>query len=147
MTALTPINLRLAQILVLRFYQYPLNSELDLKLRPLAEFETSFRFDVDKKEKQVICFILVKSIIIQTKEMASEIEMSLVFDIEPFQDIIKVKGEEVEIPDQVVQNLYAVSISTLRGVLHEKHKGTILQNEIFPLIDPSVALKNRKIDN
>jgi len=46
-------------------------------------------------------------------------------------------NKKIEIPEPLMNNLVDISISTTRGILFEKTKGTVLQNSYLPLISES----------
>ena len=62
--------------------------------------------------------------------------ISKVFGYLIFNDVIKKgEGNNLDIPNGILINIASISASTIRGILFEKLKGTIVQNEIYPLID------------
>jgi len=135
-------EMRFADIVVSKFSLYDLKKEFNKNVFPLIEFHSNFSFMAMPEQEQVVCIVAIKLLMIETKEEFAEITIENTFNIKPFVDVIKSKKENVyDIPENVMQNLVAISISTARGVLSEKLKGTIAQKDIFPLIDPKLLTK------
>ena len=49
-----------------------------------------------------------------------------------------------DIPNGLLVNIATLSVSTVRGILFEKLKGTIVEKEVYPLIDITTMFKNLK---
>ena len=139
------LNLRFAEIKVTKYSQYDLEKDFKKDEKPFVEFQSSFNFKVLEKEERLSCLVTVAIIIIETKEEFAELKVENIFELKPFKDVIKSKSENsYDIPDAILHNLVSLSISTVRGILSEKLKGTIVQNEVYPLIDPTSLFKNKK---
>lgn len=139
------LNLRFAEIKVSKYSQYDLEKDFKKDEKPFVEFQSSFNFKILEKEERLSCLVTVVIIIIETKEEFAELKVENIFELKPFKDVIKSKSENsYDIPDAVLHNLVSLSISTVRGILSEKLKGTIVQNEVYPLIDPTSLFNNKK---
>ena len=139
------LNLRFAEIKVSKYSQYDLENDFKKDEKPFVEFQSSFNFKILEKEERLSCLVTVVIIIIETKEEFAELKVENIFELKPFKDVIKSKSENsYDIPDAVLHNLVSLSISTVRGILSEKLKGTIVQNEVYPLIDPTLLFNNKK---
>lgn len=66
------------------------------------------------------------------------------FEIQNFDDILRPEGQLIEIPDVLVGSLNSIAISTIRGMMFEAFKGTILHSAILPVVDIQQMLKTRK---
>lgn len=141
------LNLRFAEIKVSKYSQYDLEKDFKKDAKPLIEFQSNFQFKVLEKEERLSCLVTVLIIIIETKEVFAELKVENVFEIKPFKDVVKSKTEDsYDIPDAILYNLVSLSISTVRGILSEKLKGTIVQNEVYPLVDPISLFDSKKTD-
>ncbi len=138
------LNMRFAGIKVSKYSQYDLEQDFVKEHTPLVEFQTNIAFNVFEKEEKLGCLVTVKIIIIETKEIFAELKVENIFELKPFENIINSKTEgKYKIPDTILQSIASLSISTVRGILSEKLKGTIVQNEVYPLIDPSLFFKKK----
>ncbi|MFZ2283071.1 MAG: hypothetical protein WAV86_04285 [Lutibacter sp.] len=139
------LNLRFAGIKVSKYSQYDLEEEFKKDEKPLVEFQSNFQFKVLENEEKVACLVTVKIVMIETREEFAELQVENIFEIKPFKDLIISKADNgFNIPDAVLHNLVSLSISTVRGILSEKLKGTIAQNEIYPLINPATIFKKEQ---
>ena len=129
------IDLRFANINVIKFSQFDLRKPFKKDVFPLIEFITKIEFRVLELEKRLSCLITVEMKLIETEEDFAEMKLETQFDVNPFSAIIKVDSINFQIPNALMQTVASVSISTLRGVLYEKLKGTIAQNDIYPLMN------------
>lgn len=131
-------NMRYAGIKTSKFNQHDVNLSPDSLKNPLIEFQTNIQFRVFEKEQHIGCLVNVKMFILETNEEFAELQVENLFDIKPFEDVVLRKGKDkFEVSDTVMVNLASISVSTVRGILYEKLKGTIAQNEVYPLIDVS----------
>ncbi len=138
-------NLRFAEINVSKYSQFDLEKEFNKDEKPFIEFQSNFQFKVLEKEEKLVCIVSVELIIIETKEVFAELKVENIFNIMPFDDVVKSESDDsYNIPNPVLHNLFSLSISTFRGILSEKLKGTIAQNEVYPLINAAAILKNKE---
>lgn len=139
------LSLRFAEIKVSKYSQFELEKHFNKENKPLVEFQSNFQFRVIEEEEKIACLIAVKLIIIETREEFASLQVENIFEINPLKEIIKSKSENsYEIPDSILHNLASISVSTVRGILSEKLKGTFAQNEIYPLVDPVSLFKGNK---
>ena len=68
------------------------------------------------------------------------------FQITPFDTIIGKDNVGYKVPDTLILNLFNIVAGTIRGILYEKLKGTVLQNEVLPLIDVNKLIKSRQTE-
>jgi len=134
-------NLKYSEIKVNKFVQHDLEQEFDDKAVPLLDFTCAIGFKVFDEDEKFGCRIKIMANIIETGEEFCEISVENIFGIQPFEDVVTKKSEEeFDIPDALVLNVANSSISTTRGILHERLKGTIAQKVVFPLLDESTLL-------
>jgi len=140
------LNMRFTDIKVSKYSQYDLQIDFDNEKKPLVQFQSKFQFQVYEDKEKISCLIDVKILILETEEVFAELKVENIFEIKPFNEIIKPNSDKdgFNIPNAILINLVTISISTVRGILFEKLKGTIVQNEIYPLIDPLNVIKNEE---
>lgn len=110
---------------------------------------TDFNFNINSmlivdKENKLVGFDIHITITpkINENDIFAEIKTRNLFEVLNFDEIIKEKNDGLEIPDQIIETLNSISISTTRGILTAKTEGTILQNVFLPLVNPK-AFKKR----
>ena len=136
-------GLRYSGINVLKFSQYDV-SNFNINNDNLIEYQNNFEVKVfeDTEEIGIISTTLLK--IIEINENFCELKVLSKFKIVNFKEIIIKKSENsFDIPDALLLNFTTIVFGTIRGILHEKLKGTIIQNEVFPLIDIKDLWKNK----
>ncbi|WP_445711734.1 hypothetical protein [Flavobacterium sp.] len=129
------LNMRFKDIKVIKFSQFDLESEVNSLKEPLVEFQTNFQFRAIEKEDLLACLISVKLVLLATNEDFAELKVESFFEIKPFNEVIKKVENKYDIPDGILVNIASLSASTVRGILFEKLKGTIVEKEVYPLID------------
>ena len=136
-------NIRYANINVSKFSQFELKKEFNKDSKPSINFKTNFKFKVLLEKNLLICITSVNVSIIETGELYSELVVENEFEVKPLSKILKRDEDKYfNIPVEILRTILSFSTSTLRGILFEKSKGTIIQNEIYPLFDPSTILKD-----
>ena len=142
----THLNMRILGIKTIKFSQYDLIKDYDTSADPLAEFETNFNFKIDLKEEMINCLVDVKIKIIETNEYFAELVNEFTFKVKPLANFVKVLPDDKNVINvDLLHNLSNVSISTTRGILFEKLKGTSLQNDIYPLVNLSRLFARERI--
>lgn len=137
-------SLRFAEIKLIKYSQFDLEQEFDTNAQALIEFQSNFNFRILPEEQKIACIVDVKLLILETKEEFAEIKVENFFNIHPFNDlIIKNSENNYDIPKPILHNLVSLSISTVRGILSEKLKGTIVQKEVYPLINLDKLFKDK----
>lgn len=139
-------NLRILGIKIIKFAQFELLQEINLKNTPSLEYQTQFEFKVFEIEERIDSIITVKIKVVETEEYYAELIVETSFYVNPIKSIVKkVKNGGHEINNAVIYNISSVSLSTIRGILFEKLKGSAIQQEILPLTDLSkIFLEQRK---
>ncbi len=130
------LNLRYSKINVLRYSQYDINS-FDFTKEALIEYQSSFQIKIIQETSEIAILSTVKLVITETKELFAELKVENFFELKPFDIAVKLKDNktEFEIPNDLLTHLTSLVVGTIRGILHEKLKGTLLQKEVFPLIN------------
>ncbi|WP_319480983.1 hypothetical protein [uncultured Draconibacterium sp.] len=131
------ITIRILNIKVQKFNQSEITLDFNREKTPLVEFQTNFSFKYSIETEQIMCITNIKVIIIETKEMFAELDVHTEFAIKSLSDFITMVDGKEKIDNVLLFNVCSVSVSTIRGILFEKLKGSELQNEIYPLVDLS----------
>lgn len=114
----------------------------------LIETITKYNFNlviesrIDEKNKFV--FVIVK-IEIKNDDLSitlGSLSVSCIYEITNFEEVILPNSKGIlEIPQQLLEILNSISISTVRGVMFSTFKGTFLHNAILPITDPKQIQK------
>lgn len=130
-------KVRILDIKITQFSQFNITTNFDVSKSPLVEFQTSLNYKAIENEEKVVCFLNVKIKIIETNEYFAELKSEIIFNVTPISNVVRNVNDNQEIDTQLLHDITSLSISTIRGVLFEKLKGSIIQKEIYPLIDLS----------
>jgi hypothetical protein len=137
-------NLRMLDIKVIQFSQFDLIKEFDKIKFPLVEYQTDLNFRVIEVDDKITCLANVKIKILETNEFFAELKVETNFNVSPLNLLAKLVDGKYDVNSQLLHSLGSISLSTIRGILFEKLKGSIIQNEIYPLTDLSkVFLENK----
>jgi hypothetical protein len=119
-----------------------LNSSLTLPANPNTPIiNFNFNISIESRADAVnkLVFVIVH-IDIKNDDLSvflGTLSVSCIFEIVNFEDVIKVEDDgKVNIPQQLIETLNIISISTTRGVMFSTFKGTFLHNAVLPIIDP-----------
>jgi hypothetical protein len=100
-------------------------------------FNVSIESRADPAKKLVFVIVHIDIETDNLSVLLGNLSVSCIFEIINFEDIIKVEADgKVNIPQQLIETLNMISISTSRGVMFSTFKGTFLHNAVLPLIDP-----------
>lgn len=137
-------QMQLSKINVLKFAQYDVE-EFDVTKEDAIEFESEFNIKVLEESSEIVIEMVLKLKVVELEKYFGELKISTTFHIIPFETVIKTEKDGHQIPDSLVANLFNIVAGTARGILFEKLRGTILQNEVLPLIDVNemLGLKNK----
>ena len=103
----------------------------------------NFNFDLNieikfNTEKEVVFVAPSVSVRINNEpKQIGFLKIALMFEINSFNDYYNKETNEFILPKNIQDVFNSVSISTLRGVMFNCFKGTILHNAILPVIDPT----------
>ncbi|MEZ7506995.1 hypothetical protein [Flavobacterium sp. Arc2] len=131
-------NLKILEIKVIRYSQFELLESFDKSKFPLVEFQTSFDFKVIEEEDKINSIITIKIKVIETNEYFAELIVQTSFFVSPIKSIVtKAQNGNYDVKGVVLYNIATVSLSTIRGILFERLKGSDIQKEVYPLADLS----------
>ncbi len=123
-----------------------------LKTDTLEERQIGGKFDVNYRwnlEKELFAVKLDFSFV-YSKDKSQEEELlkltfQLEFHIEKMSDVFTVRApHDFDINETLEKTLVGLTISTGRGILFEKTKGTFFSKFVMPVIDPSDIILSKK---
>jgi len=151
MTDKQNINFSILSIKELEFnYRNPVEyiSDFSPEKNPLeAKINVNYRWNIEKNLFGVVIDLFY---VIKDKKKANKelLKLSFIteFFIENLKDIFTVRSNtDFDINERFESTLVGLAISTGRGILLEKTKGTIFNNFIFPIINPIDLILSKKL--
>jgi hypothetical protein len=110
--------------------------------------KVSFAFNLESKVNAAIrCIFIVVNINVNSEDnklLLAKMSVNFVFEIENFEEVIKEKDQKFDIPEQIIHLLNTISVSTLRGIMYERFRGTFLHNFLIPIIHGRSLLPQKK---
>jgi len=108
-------------------------------------YKSKIGLKVDKETEVIDVKFSLKVYLPKKKEEIINLEVLSSYLIKDIQDF-EISTEEVEIPEEIIENLVLTSISNSRGILAVKVNETGFKNIILPLIqmDELIPKKHRK---
>lgn len=94
--------------------------------------------------KNLLVLIKVIAIIIETEEILLEIQTGFQFEIDSINNKPLSQIKEIKLPEDLVTTFVSISISTIRGIIFERAKGTVLQNQLMPVVNPKNLIREFK---
>lgn len=118
-----------------------LNVSLQLPAAPNTAV-TAFNFNISIESKadapNKLVFVIVQVEIRNDTHsiVLGALSVSCIFEIDNFDEVIKIEENgKLNIPQQLIETLNIISISTTRGVMFSTFKGTFLHGAVLPIID------------
>ena len=137
------LQMRISSINVLKFCQYDVNNFLTENGN--LEFQSNFEFKILEESNEIGILSTIILNVVNLNTHFGELKVQINFNLHPFNDVIKkIDEKSFNIPDVLMSTLTNIATGTVRGILYEKFKGTIIQNEIFPLLDINNLLKSNQ---
>lgn len=130
-------QMKISSINVLKYAQFDLNETID---KNSIEYQSDFGVQIMEDTSEIGIETTVNIKIQGTDKLLGELKTLIKFNLNPFEAVVKKESENFQIPNPVMLNLFHIVAGTIRGILHEKFKGTMLQGEVFPLIDVNQLL-------
>ena len=118
-----------------------LDNHLIVPTTPIADIK-EFRFDISIEQKfnldnKLIFVVPNITITDETKVKFGSIKVNVIFEANDLTNFIDSKTNQVNLPNEIVQFLNSIALSTTRGVMFSQFKGTFLYNAILPILDLS----------
>ncbi len=114
-----------------------------------ANFELNYKWNLEENKFAVV-FKISYSINEENNKHADCLKLSFMneFQVDNLKDLFQVKeNKEFEINEKLEVSLVSITISTARGIVFEKTKGTPLNRFILPIIDPSDVILSKKLNS
>ena len=137
-------QMRISSISVLRFSQHDIE-EFDPNKVDAIEYQSDFEVKTLHETSEIAVETTLKLKVQELDSYFGELKVLMKFHISPFDTVIKKVDDGYQIPDLLIFNLFNILIGTIRGILYEKLRGTILQNEVLPLFDVRDLMNAKEI--
>lgn len=137
-------QMRISSINVLRYSQYDID-EFDPDKVDAIEYQSDFGLKTLSETSEIAVETTLKLKVQELDSYFGELKVIMKFHITPFDTVVKKVENGFQIPDLLMFNLFNISTGTLRGILYEKLRGTILQNEVLPLINIKDLMKSKEV--
>lgn len=114
----------------------------------LYNINPTFKYNL--KENLIIIHIQVKGFLKETNEMLLDTQTAFVYNVENLKDHLEETPEKKfkfkDPKDEgLLVTLIGISVSTTRGIVLEKLRGSVLDGRVIPVVNPSLFLaKNQK---
>jgi hypothetical protein len=109
----------------------------------IQEINGLFNFNINIESKadanKNLIFVLVHITVVNDNKLVTlaNLSVSCIYEINNFNELVKIdENGKMNIPQNLIETLNIISISTTRGVMFSSFKGTFLHNAILPIIDP-----------
>ncbi len=109
-----------------------------------------FHFDMKIDHKMNAADKLFKAIISieifneQRDIRLGAITSNCIFEITNITDFIDPRSKQINFPDEFINTINSITISTARGIMFDQFRGTFLHNAFLPIVDPkSFVLQKR----
>jgi hypothetical protein len=109
-------------------------------------FELGFKSNIIQSKSLIAIFTNVK--VYSDKEakiLLGEIKTFNLFRIKNLSKFLIKEENKFKIPEFLLASLLGISISNTRGILVAKASGTILENAIIPVLNPTAIIRNSKV--
>ena len=121
------------------------NPEVKLPKEITFNFNLTIEHKIDPHQKFIMVRVGIKvSNVEDETNILGHILVGCVYAIKNFDEVIKkTSPTEYYIPDDIIDLLNSISISTARGVMTALFKGTSLHRAVLPVVNPKDLNKNR----
>jgi hypothetical protein len=100
-------------------------------------FNINIETKADAPNKLLFAIIHIEILTEDQSQVLGGISVSCIFELKNFEELIKIEAEgKLTLPQQLVDIINSISLSTTRGVMFATFKGTPLHNAFLPIIDP-----------
>lgn len=109
-------------------------SSLKKEALSVVTFNISSEVKVLSEQKNIINTVKVEILDTKTDEVLAICGCDFTYNIENFNDLVKIDGKNVSLPNQLIGIMNGFSINGIRGILHSEMKDTYLKNNFLPLL-------------
>jgi len=100
-------------------------------------FNISLESKADATNKFLFIIVSVEISSEDQNHILGSLAVSCIYSIASFDEVVKIEADgKLDMPQQLVEILTSISISTTRGVMFSTFKGTFLHNAFLPIVDP-----------
>lgn len=135
------IKLKFEKIHVEEFSQAKLGDDFDPDVHNTVIFNTGYRFLISDNSDKVECNLKITIGIPNLIEDYISMTVANEFRIIDLQNITTGNDGDKTLPNELVKNLISLAISSTRGVVSERLRGTVLANHVYPLINPESVME------
>jgi len=129
------LQIGISTIRVLSFSQFEIEGLDPIEDREI-EFQTQYNFQLFEETSEIGVTSIVVLNLKRRNLKYAEMKTLVKFKIYPLSSVIRQdSSSSFALPDTLILSLTTIVTGTIRGILSERMKGTVLQNEIFPLVD------------
>lgn len=131
------------QIKVIELLDYVLNArKKPLQNNPVFKYDIQLQQMINNEKKLVIVVCGV-SIFDEPKDQNfGKIKASCIYEVPELKSFVDNETNQISFPEQFINTLNSVSISTTRGIAFSMFRGTFLHNTVLPVIDPAALKKS-----
>ena len=140
-----PLAYRLMSVSTEKFMYTMPSKEFDIKKNVVVSYYVDPQLMFNVKEEHIIINCKIKCSILETQELIMEIETLYVFIVDNLGKYVVTKDTKTEFIDKknlaFLASLIGLSYSTSRGIVLEKCRGTIVETQVMPVINPMKFIK------
>ena len=107
-------------------------------------FNLNITHKINNEQKSVFVITNIDIFHEDRKTQLGNIRSSCIFEIPNFNEFIPEKDNKPDFPEDMIHMLNSISLSTTRGVMFSKFRGTFLHNAILPIINPKILKPESK---
>lgn len=105
----------------------------------LFKFALNVQHSVKKEKRSVNVTTEISISPDGVSEKVGLLKVDFIYEIENLDSLISKKTGKVNFPDGFLPVLTSISVSTLRGIMFSRFKGTILGGSLLPIMDPKIG--------
>jgi hypothetical protein len=136
----TTINFQIEGIELL---EYAVNSpSIKLPENIQYRFDVSIEHKISIELKKVFVITSFKILNDDLKLNLGQAKISCIYTFPDVESFLNKENNKVDLPQNLIDVLNSISLSTSRGVMFTLFRGTFLHNVILPVVDPKTFTKN-----
>lgn len=130
---IVPRNIQLKGIELLNVYfNHPKQSTADFNI---FHFEIKIEHKTDIEKKTVITIIDIDTFNEPGDLKLGSITASCIFEIANMSDFADLGGNTISLPNEFIDTINRITISTARGMMFSQFRGTFLHHAFLPIVD------------
>lgn len=131
------------QIEGIELLEYAVNSpSVKLPENIQYRFDVSIEHKISIESKKVFVITSFKILNDDLKLNLGQAKISCIFNFPDVESFLNKENNRVDLPQNLIDILNSISLSTSRGVMFTLFRGTFLHNVILPVVDPKTFTKN-----